>query len=186
MPGCAIDKERHLGRRLGQLAFAMSQVNGVMLLVYQMGPGRAGIGPSRPMECPPVEASERRPFVGAYAYCGSVDIREAAKRWADVWERGWREHDAAAIAALYAEGAVWRQHPFRAPDPGYLDRVFAEEESAQCQFGPPIVDGDRAAVPWTAQTKLKDGRSEDLAGASLLRFTADGLVVEEHDYWNER
>lgn len=133
-----------------------------------------------------VEASERRPFVGAYVYCGSVDIREAAKRWADVWERGWREHDAAAIAALYAEGAVWRQHPFRAPEPGYLDRVFAEEESAQCQFGPPIVDGDRAAVPWAAQTKLKDGRSEDLAGASLLRFTAGGLVVEEHDYWNER
>jgi hypothetical protein len=34
---------------------------------------------------------------------------------------------------------------------GYLDRVFAEEESAQCQFGVPVVDGDRAAVPWTAQ-----------------------------------
>jgi hypothetical protein len=35
--------------------------------------------------------------------------------------------DAAAIAALYAEGAFWQQHPFREREPGYLARVFAEE-----------------------------------------------------------
>ena len=90
----------------------------------------------------------------------------------------------AAISALYAEGAFWQQHPFRDPDPGYLASVFAEEESAQCQFGTPIVDGDQAAVPWSAQTRLADGGSEDLAGVSVLRFRADGLVVEERDFWN--
>jgi hypothetical protein len=113
-----------------------------------------------------------------------MDTREAARRWADVWERGWREHDAAAITALYAEGALWQQHPFREPEPGYLDRVFAEEESAQVEFGPPIVDRDRAAVHWTARTRLTDGGTEDLAGVSLLRFRADGLVVEHLDFWN--
>jgi hypothetical protein len=92
----------------------------------------------------------------------------------------------AAISALYAEGALWQQHPFHDPEPGYLARVFAEEESAQCWFGAPIVDGDRAAVPWSAQTRLADGGSEDLAGVSLLRFGADGLVVEERDFWNQR
>jgi hypothetical protein len=115
-----------------------------------------------------------------------VDTREAAQRWARVWERGWREHNAAAITALYAEGAVWQQHPFREPEPGYLARVFAEEESAQCQFGTPLVDGGQAAVPWRAQTKLAGGGTEDLAGVSLLRFDADGLVTEERDYWNQR
>jgi hypothetical protein len=59
-----------------------------------------------------------------------------------------------AIAALYAEGAFWQQHPFREPEPDYLARVFAEEESAECRFGTPIVDGDHAAVPWSAQTRL--------------------------------
>jgi hypothetical protein len=39
-------------------------------------------------------------------------------------------------------------------------------------------------VPWNAQTRLADGGSEDLAGVSLLRFRADGLVVEERDFWN--
>jgi hypothetical protein len=115
-----------------------------------------------------------------------VDTREAAQRWADVWARGWPEHDAGAISALYAEGASWQQHPFREPDPGYLARVFAEEESARCEFGTPIVDGDRAAVPWSAQTKLVGGGAEDLVGVSLLRFDGNGLVVEEQDIWVER
>jgi len=112
-----------------------------------------------------------------------MDSREAARRWAEVWERGWREHDADAIAALYADGAYWQQHPFREPEPGYLARVFGEEVSARCEFGTPIVGDDRAAVPWSAQTTLADGGTEDLVGVSLLRFDATGLVVEERDIW---
>ena len=46
-----------------------------------------------------------------------MDTREAAQRWADVWERGWPEHDTDAIAALYAESVSWQQHPFREPEP---------------------------------------------------------------------
>ena len=114
-----------------------------------------------------------------------MEAREAAQRWAQVWERGWRKHDAAAITALYADGAYWQQHPFRDPEHAYLERIFAEEESAQCRFGTPIVDGDQAAVPWSAQTRLSGGGTEDLAGVSLLRFSDDGLVVEERDFWNQ-
>jgi hypothetical protein len=123
--------------------------------------------------------------VGTRVYSWRMDTREAAQRWAEVWERGWREHDATAIAALYAEDAFWQQHPFREPEPGYLARVFAEEESAQCQFGTPIVDGDQAAVPWSAQTRLTDGGTENLAGVSVLRFRADGLVAEERDFYTQ-
>jgi len=115
-----------------------------------------------------------------------METKQAAQRWAEVWESGWIGHDAEAIAALYAPEAVWKQHPFRDPEPDYLARVFAAEESARCEFGTPIVDGDQAAVPWSAQTVLTDGGHEDLAGVSLLRFRDDGLVVEECDYWAQR
>lgn len=136
---------------------------------------------------PPSRACQRpKATVGARPYCWHMDGREAAQRWADVWERGWREQDADAIAGLYAQDAFWQQHPFREPEPGYLGRVFAEEDSAQCKFGTPIVDGDQAAVPWSAQTRLADGGSEDLAGVSMLRFRADGLVVEERDFFVQR
>jgi hypothetical protein len=116
-----------------------------------------------------------------------VDTREAAGRWAETWERGWNVHDAAAVLALYADGAVWSQSPFREREAprDYLERVFAEEASAQASFEEPLVDGDRAAIEWRGDTKLRGGGEERLAGVSLVRFDAEGLVVEQHDFWNE-
>jgi hypothetical protein len=114
-----------------------------------------------------------------------VDTREAANRWRETWERGWRTHEPAEIVALYPEGAHFQSHPFReATTPrDYIEPTLAEEESAECKFGEPIVDGDRAAVEWSAETKLKDGGTEKLAGVSLLRFNLDGLVTEQRDFW---
>jgi len=111
-------------------------------------------------------------------------IERAAKRWARVWERGWRERDAEAIGALYADGCVFRTHPFReAEDPlAYVRRVLAVESDVEARFGRPIVDGDRAAVEWWA-TLLEDGREITLAGCSWLRFDDQGLVTEQRDYW---
>jgi len=114
-----------------------------------------------------------------------VDTREAAERWRDVWARGWRAGDSAEILALYADGAYFQSHPFRAPQAprDYVEPTLAEEESAECEFGEPVVDGDRAAVEWSAETKLKDGGTEKLAGVSLLCFDSDGLVTEQRDFW---
>jgi SnoaL-like protein len=114
-----------------------------------------------------------------------MDTRVAAERWRDVWAGGWRAGEAQEIIALYAEGAYFQSHPFRdaqAPQ-DYIEPTLAEEEAADCEFGEPIVDGDRAAVEWSAETKLKDGGTERLAGVSLLRFNEDGLVVEQRDFW---
>jgi hypothetical protein len=114
-----------------------------------------------------------------------MDTRAAAERWRDVWARGWRSGEAGEIVALYAKGAHFQSHPFRdAVAPAdYIVPTIAEEESAECEFGEPIVDGERAAVEWSAETRLKDGGAERLAGVSLLRFDEDGLVVEQRDFW---
>jgi hypothetical protein len=114
-----------------------------------------------------------------------MDARQAAERWRETWERGWRTHEADEILALYSEGAYFQSHPFRdAQTPAdYIVPTLAEEESTACEFGEPIVDGDRAAVEWHAETKLKDGGTEKLAGVSLLRFDSDELVVEQRDFW---
>jgi hypothetical protein len=114
-----------------------------------------------------------------------MDPREAAERWRGTWERGWRAHDADEILGLYAPEAYFQSHPFRqAQTPSdYILPTLAEEEEAACEFGEPIVDGYRAAVEWSATTKLRDGGTERLAGVSLLRFDPDGLVVEQRDFW---
>ena len=114
-----------------------------------------------------------------------MDTREAADRWRRTWTRGWHGHDAGPILELYAPDATLQSHPFRdvvAPA-DYIVPTLAAEAETDCEFLEPIVDGDRAAVEWSAETKLKDGSTEKLAGVSLLRFDADGLVVEQRDFW---
>jgi hypothetical protein len=112
-------------------------------------------------------------------------MREAAERWRETWALGWRAQKSAEIVALYAEGAYLQSHPFRsAQSPrDYIEQTLAEETSAECEFCDPIVNGDRVAVEWHAETQLKDGGAEKLAGVSLLRLNADGLVIEQRDFW---
>jgi ketosteroid isomerase-like protein len=114
-----------------------------------------------------------------------IDTAAAAKRWADEWARGWREHDSKRVAALYADGAVFRSAPFRdADDPRrYSDWAFADEDAVECRFGEPVVFGERAAVEYWAVIE-SGGREQTLAGIALLRFASDGLVVEQRDYWH--
>jgi SnoaL-like domain len=86
---------------------------------------------------------------------------------------------------LYADDAVFHSHPFRAHQrPGeYVAWAFEDQAEAECRFGKPIVAGDRAAVDWWAVVTSRDGSVETLAGTSLLRFGARGLVVEQRDAW---
>jgi hypothetical protein len=118
-----------------------------------------------------------------------VDAEAAARRWTETWRRAWPEREVEAIAALYADGALYRALAFREPDRGtagvrrYLESVFGEEEQVECWFGEPIVAGRRAAVEWWA-TWVEEGARLTLAGATVLCFDAEGLVVDHRDYWN--
>jgi hypothetical protein len=114
-----------------------------------------------------------------------VTVEEAARRWADAWRRSWHAKDADLLSPVYAENAVFRSHPFRDPQPplGYARWAYAEEEGeAEVWFGDPLVAGDRAAVEWWAVV-VENGEQVSLAGTSILRFDADGRVVDQHDYW---
>jgi hypothetical protein len=116
-----------------------------------------------------------------------METREAAERWRRAWARGWHAHEAEPILELYAEGAHFQSHPLRDPQRprDYIVPTLDAEAWADCEFMKPLVDGERAAVEWRAEVKLKDGGTERLAGVSLLRFDPDGLVVEQRDFWGE-
>jgi SnoaL-like domain len=114
-----------------------------------------------------------------------MTTEDAARRWTEVWARAWVEADVEAIAALYAPDALFYSHPFRDPQPPreYVEGVFADQAEAECRFGQPIVEDDRAAADWWGVITSIDGSVETIAGTSLLRFDADGLVVEQRDAW---
>ena len=119
-----------------------------------------------------------------------MGTREAALLWAEAWKHGWEALDPEPIMARYAQRAVHFTEPFREPshDAGdvraYVERVLGEEEDPRVWIGEPIVDGDRAAIPWWASLR-EEGADVTLAGTSVMRFDADGLVVEQWDAWNE-
>jgi ketosteroid isomerase-like protein len=111
----------------------------------------------------------------------------AARRWAETWARAWPVADVEAIRALYAPDAVFYSHPFRdrqEPEE-YVRWAFEDQSEAECRFGEPVVDGDRAAVDWWGVITARDGSVQTIAGTSLLHFDADGLVVEQRDAWGE-
>jgi hypothetical protein len=113
-----------------------------------------------------------------------VDTREAARRWAETWRRGWEALDPDEISELYADECLFLSHPFRKHEPPseYVRRALAEAEWAEPWFGEPLVDGDRAAVEWWAFTR-ESGRNVTLAGTSLLRFDENGRCIEQRDAW---
>jgi SnoaL-like domain len=97
----------------------------------------------------------------------------------------WPREDVEAIAELYAADAVFYSHPFRDRQGPreYVSWAFEDQGEAECRFGPPIVQGERAAVDWWGVITSVDGSVESLAGTSLLRFDDAGLVTEQRDVW---
>jgi hypothetical protein len=104
----------------------------------------------------------------------------------EVWSDAWPSGDTEAVAALYADDAVFYSHPFRDRQPPheYVAWAFGDQAEAECRFGDPVVSSDRAAVDWWAAITAVDGSIETIAGTSLIRFGPDGLVAEQRDVWS--
>ncbi len=118
-----------------------------------------------------------------------MDAESAARRWTDTWSRAWPQRDVEAIAALYADTAVYRSPAFGPPDLGlagvrrYLNENLRAEDNIECWFGQPIVSADRAVVEWWGSW-TEQGQELTFAGVTVLRFDGDGQVVEHRDYDN--
>ena len=118
-----------------------------------------------------------------------METVEAARRWRETWLRAWPAQDIDAVRSLYGAQAVFHAHPFRNPHLGaegagaYASWAFASEEApAECRFAEPIVDGDRATCEYWAVVR-SGGSEQTIAGVSVIRFDAEGLVAFQRDYW---
>jgi len=120
----------------------------------------------------------------------STRERHPAVRWANVWKAAWEARDTEAIVVLYHPDARFSTQPFRVPYLGaagvraYVQQAFDEERGPRVWVGDPVIDGSRAAIEWWAAVE-ENGRNITLAGSSVLRFDASGLVVEQRDTWNQ-
>jgi len=118
-----------------------------------------------------------------------MDTEAAVRAWIEGWSQSWPAADPDGVARLYSADAAFRSLPFRDPHIGrdgareYAAWSFETQESAECWFGEPIIDRDRAAVEYWAVLKETGGKVTTIVGTSMLRFDSEGLCCEQRDTW---
>jgi predicted ester cyclase len=106
-------------------------------------------------------------------------------------------HDPDAVGGLYApdgrhrEIATGGERTGHSEIAGGLVRFFAAFPDARWEVGVPLLDGDRAAVPYRLTATLTSrmgpfepaGQRLDLAGLYLIELAPDG-IASSADYWD--
>jgi ketosteroid isomerase-like protein len=113
--------------------------------------------------------------------------REQVQAWLDEYVAAWRSNDAAAIGALFAEGATYRYHPYDDPERG-RDAIVAdwledpdEPGSWEASYAPLLVEGDGAVA--TGETRYADGQT--FSNLFVLAFDGDGRCTEFTEWYME-
>jgi hypothetical protein len=116
-------------------------------------------------------------------------IRMTVQEWLEAYRKAWEERDPDAAAALFTDGAPYREQPYDEPFIGpqgvrdYWARVTATQDAVHFEYGEPVVQGDRAAVEWWV-TLVNSGAEITLAGEFMLRFDESGRCSELREYWH--
>lgn len=104
---------------------------------------------------------------------------ENVETWLKSFGTVWRERDAKGAAALFTEGASYRNSPFL-DEPfvgheaieGFWAAAVADVSDVDFRYGFPVINGDRVGVEWWTTLKSA-GREYTLAGNLLLTFAGD-------------
>ena len=113
-----------------------------------------------------------------------------AQQWVDAYADAWRERDAEAAAALFADDSSYRAHPLQEAHLGsdgvraYWADVTSAQEAVDVRMGSPVVseDGRRAAVEFWVRMR-SSGDEVTLIGILFLRFAEDGRCTDLRETW---
>jgi hypothetical protein len=108
----------------------------------------------------------------------------------DSYAQAWRDRDADAAAALFADDCVYRDHPLQEPHRGlegvrsYWANVTATQDRVDVRMGRPVESSDarRAAVEFWVRM-LHGDLAVTLIGILFLRFANDGRCEELRETW---
>ena len=117
-----------------------------------------------------------------------MPTQEDVKDWAEAYRVAWEQADSAGAAALFADGATYRDNIYEEPHRGrggiveYWSGVTSVQSNPTVRMGEPVVSGNRADVEfWT--TMDAGGSPITLAGCLLLDFDDSGKCTALREYW---
>ena len=91
-----------------------------------------------------------------------------------------KDADAAAFAALFAADAVTQRFDARNERHGEVEQFWqeyrAQFESISTTFSDVVEGGDRAALEWTSEGSLVDGRPLTYRGVTVVDFDGDTIT----------
>lgn len=116
---------------------------------------------------------------------------EDVQRWLDRYIEAWRTYDAAEVADLFAEDAVYKFHPWEEDTARGRDAVVAswiddrdEPGSWSAWYKPFAVEGNKAAVIGESRYTNPDGSLKDLYFNNwTVEFDDDGRCVDFVEYF---
>ena len=116
-----------------------------------------------------------------------IDIEGWLGRYGEAWERA----DADAAAALFTGDALYHWGPYRVLEgPSAIrdrwDEATSPDEAVRFTWDLLGRDGDRFFIHWNTTITGPDGAGEEMDGAFVLDFAADGRCTQLQEWWLAR
>jgi uncharacterized protein (TIGR02246 family) len=119
--------------------------------------------------------------------------RTDVQGWLDRYVTAWRANDAASVADLFTDDAVYKYHPYDDGPSAVQGREaivasWLEEPDDpagwEARYEPYAVDGNRAvAIGWSRYLAKGDEPEQTYHNAYLLRFGPDGRCAEFTEFY---
>jgi ketosteroid isomerase-like protein len=119
--------------------------------------------------------------------------RSDVDRWLERYVEAWTTYDRARIAALFAENAEYRYHPYDDPVRGReaIVEAWLEDPDApgtfEADYATIAVDGDVAVATGTSTYRTEDGSVDRVYdNAFVMRFDGEGRCRAFTEWYMKR
>ena len=134
----------------------------------------------------------RRGFGGGTELRGRLAVQlDDLSAWLDRYFAAWESNEPGAVAALFAEDAVYSYSPFREETRGReaIVREWVEGglgEELRVAHEPLAVTGNRGIAHWAVSFRDSNDATVELDGIFVLDFDAEGLCTEHREWYVRR
>jgi ketosteroid isomerase-like protein len=117
---------------------------------------------------------------------------DAFRDWLERYFQAWVSNDAADVAALFTEDAVYRFDALQEPRRGGATIVKSwtegrPQEDVDYAYEPLAVSGDVGIAHWKVRSRLPDkGTRFEIDGILVISFAADGRCREHREWYSHR